>query len=308
MADTILASFDAEAVPELKKFVPVTEDAGYIGYLINGNYEELPDMVAVSDFAICFADEHYIFEVDVFKFDDTANKAKVKKLLEDRLAFVKQMSGNVGLYNPDQAPIMEGAEIVETDKFILLIITPDNDKVKSVISDIVSGKTIPTTEGEKPSVTPTTSIVVDANGVTRIIMQPPVATTERVPTTRIETQADGKTVIVTEPTTKRNATTTTAKGTQPTNSPLVKIGFSTITQAKNSRNNHYLIAGKCEQGVVLTVTGGISTIITKADHTNFIVEVPIKNSSSMLSMTVQASGKAPSDSLNLPVDSRTDLK
>ncbi|MCL2487089.1 MAG: DUF4358 domain-containing protein [Oscillospiraceae bacterium] len=373
VADTILAVFDPAAVPDLKEYFPGTADPAYIGYLINGNYEELAEMADVLDFAIYFADGHYVFEVDVFKFEDAEKASAVKKLLEDRLAYVKQMSGNVGLYNPEQMPILDSAQVIETDNFIVLLATPDNTKAKGVVDDIMSGNVIPAEAGEEPPPTtsifvddqgstqvitapptttiatttgppPTTSIFVDEKGSTQIITQPPTTTvattTGPPPTTSIFVDAKGSTQIITQPptttvrttstsrqqttasTAKQQTTATTKSQTTATTKPpvttattkpptttatLPQTDFISLTICKNSRNNHVIIGGSCEPGSAITVTGGASTITTNSDFGNFIVEVPIKNGTTTLSIIAVVPGKSPSDTETVTVKSQTNV-
>jgi hypothetical protein len=69
-----------------------------------------------------------------------------------------------------------------------------------------------------------------------------------------------------------------------------------VTVRQYSRNTMFLIGGRCEEGAVIHVTGGLTDIVSSSDHGDFLVEVPFDGDEQLavLLLTAVLPGKEPS--------------
>ena len=82
---------------------------------------------------------------------------------------------------------------------------------------------------------------------------------------------------------------------------LLETETPNIIVEKYSRNDMYLIGGSCEDGSVITVTGGAREIVSNSDYGYFLVEVPILQGNNTLTLTAKVDGKDASEKLEYEV-------
>jgi len=81
-----------------------------------------------------------------------------------------------------------------------------------------------------------------------------------------------------------------------------------VSVKKHSHNASFLIGGKCETGAMIRVSGGAEEIYTGSDCGDYLVEVPFSaEGTSILRLTAESSGKAPSEETVFIVKARKDV-
>ena len=86
----------------------------------------------MSDYATGNADEIAMFQV---KEEDQV--AAVKALINDRITDLKVRYKD---YKPEEMSKIDSAVIVDDGCYIFVVISPDNDKAKTIVNDAIAGK------------------------------------------------------------------------------------------------------------------------------------------------------------------------
>lgn len=88
--------------------------------------------IYMSDYATGNADEIAMFQV---KEEDQV--AAVKALINDRITDLKVRYED---YKPEEMSKIDSAVIVDDGCYIFVVISPDNDKAKTIVNDAIAGK------------------------------------------------------------------------------------------------------------------------------------------------------------------------
>jgi len=317
IADTVIAAYDPGDMPDMKQYLYGAEgdggnylEPGYAGLLVNGSYEEVAEFEYLTDYAFYVPMGHYVSEVDVLKVDDVRNVGVVREMLQRRLRL--KDTGDMRLYMPDEAYLLEKAVILTKDAYIVLLVTVDNDIAKGVISDIFAGNV--------------ETLVADGG----------MDGTGEDAGDGGDNKDDGKDGNVNGDKDGNGNSGENGNGNDNESNVEIEIrniesyvaldlsslvfkerqnlppdeltATPAITIRKHSHNAMYLIGGSCELGSVIRVTGGSRDIETRSDYGDYLLEVPIDTEGiSVLRLSAEVPGKATSDEITLLVRPKTNV-
>lgn len=141
-ADAVLAAFDEALLPSfsLKLYGAAENDENYFipglaGTLINGTSEPVEELEYAEDYAFYIPKGAQVFEVDVVKVENSDNIQKTADMLNRRLTI--KDDGNVRLYNPEEIPLLENAEVVIIGNYVILLVTDDNETAKEALNKLL---------------------------------------------------------------------------------------------------------------------------------------------------------------------------
>ena len=290
IADTIIAAFSAETLPQMKKYISGVDEnsefyleADYAGILMTGRYGAPEEMNYAADFAFYTPIGHNVFEINVVKLDDIKNKDAITDMLQNRLN--RKKAGDIILYNPEEMPILNAAIVIDVEDYVMLLCTTDNNKALNIINDLFDGNTVLLKSDE-------------AEENTEESEQPEIE--------QIILSVDGNTVDV-----PSNIIFDFALLT-----PEEKSGLSaeeitpmpTVRVQKHSHNEIILIGGRCAENAMIRITGGLEEILTNSDYGDFLVEVPIsKEDVSVLNLSAKLDGREWSDEIKFIVKAKNDV-
>ncbi len=284
MLDAAMALFEPEALCDPAIFWKDAEagsdnelDLGYAGYLFLGEYDaELPEMQFADDWALMMPSGVWAFEIDVMRAKTAAQANELKGLLEKRLANKLTTRGELANYDAAQVPILDGAEVYKSGRYVFLIATTDNAAVKAALSEKMASlgllepgeTTMEALKKNDPDAVETAALVNIESHVNTTLSGAPV--------------------------------TASVKSDDPSPVPEMTVNIF-------SANNRVVLGGKCVEGAKIHVRGGVKDKVFGTDWTSWMVEVEIPEGISTLLVTQEAPGKGESEPISITVRTRTDV-
>ena len=332
IVDAAIAAYPAGDVPDMEYFFSgAGEDSdNYLdpmvaGFLINGLFAALPEFGYLYDFAFDTPVGRRVFEIDVLrvKKSEMQNLDIAKTLLETRLQTKMKMKGDVLVYVPGDAPLLDSAKVITVENYAILLATTDNSIAENIINNMMKNggnsvsnggggnnvlenlTTAETTE-TTPNQTTSDSEIIETETteiLTENITQPTQSEAEAT-----NAALDGVVNIEPETAFDFNLITTDEKKPedniprdQMTRTPTVRVH-------SYSHDTSYIIGGSCEEGAKIRVTGGAEEIFTGSDYGEYLVEIPFAGTgSSVLKLTAIIDGKLPSDEITFIVKPQNNI-
>ena len=303
IADAIMAAYGDDDIPEDTFFeyfysgaAPNGEnylDPEKAGRMINGNSAPVREMEYIEDYAMYIPIGNHFFEVMVMRVTDEGSVGAVREIAERRVK--RKDNGDIRFYVEHEVPLIEGAKVAVVGRYVILLVTTDNSIADSVINILIYGENnsnllnlnenngdniIKTEEEQKNN--PENKTVVSMNDVSNIESEI-LFDFNILEDLRFSVQNQEETII------RRTAI------------PRVDV-------KKHSHNTSFIIGGKCEVGAMIRVTGGTEEIYTGSDYGDYLVEVPFaENGMSILRLTAEMPGKAPSEETVFILKARKDV-
>ena len=305
IADAIMQVYPDEEIPEdtfFEYFYSGAEensenylDPQKAGRLINGTSSPVPEFDYLEDYAFYVPIGNHFFEVVVLKIKDGEknNIDSVKNLHEKRLN--RKDNGDIRGYVEHEVPLIENAKIITAGNYVILLVTTDNGKAENVINSMIksgnnsnlandSTNIVGNGDPDVPNNQSENKPVVPVNAGEIVNVEPEILFDFEI-LSAIEFSVQNQ-----EETTARRTAT-----------PRVDV-------KKHSHNTSFIIGGKCETGAMIRVTGGTEEIYTGSDYGDYLVEVPFSEEGvTILRLTAEAEGKAPSEETVFIVKARKDV-
>jgi hypothetical protein len=302
IADAIMAVYAPEDIPEAGlryRYSGAEENSeNYIepeeiGILTTGIPNPVEEMDLVEDFAFYTPGGYNVFEVDVLKVKDNEknNIDAVKTVLDNRLSRKVKARGDVYNYIPEDVPLLDNAKVITAGNYIILLATTDNSKAEKVITDMIrSGNNSSlSNQSNQPAENNTTTEI--QNETEKVVNMGEVMNIEPEILFDFDILSGIELAV-------QNQTETGMRKT-----PVPKVSVK-----KHSHDTSFIIGGKCEIGAMIRVTGGTEEIYTGSDNGDYLVEIPFaKDGITILKLTAESPGKAPSDETAFVVKARKDV-
>ena len=141
-----VAAYPSDEIPTLKYYRSSQTDEnaddyldpGYAGVLFYDEYGcDMPALDALDSYSMAVPDGRKAFEIDIMKAADEADVENIKAMLTERLA--RKDNGDLGTYAPEETPLVDGAEIFNVGKYVILASTSDNSIAKTAIENALNG-------------------------------------------------------------------------------------------------------------------------------------------------------------------------
>ncbi len=97
-------------------------------------FEECEEFGLLDDYALCYSGDNTTYEITVLKAKKADDTNQLVSLLERRKETLS--GGNKAAYDPDFNRLMSDSRILVEDKFVILLITPDNDGAIEAIENL----------------------------------------------------------------------------------------------------------------------------------------------------------------------------
>ena len=308
IADAVMAVYAPEDIPEntvlLYRFSNADENSEeYLsvegaGNLINGRPSAIEEFEYLEDYAFYHPAGNSFFEVAVLrvKKGEETNIGKVRDVLERRLK--RKDSGDIRGYVPEEIPLIENAKIVTAGNYAVLLVTTDNSKAENIINTLIPKG------GVNASEISNISLSEESNETSE---------TQKVPVSANINMGEMGEVVNIEPEILFDFDILSAiefefSVQNQEESAMRKTPVPKVSVKKHSHNTSFIIGGKCESGAMIRVTGGTEEIYTGSDHGDYLVEVPFaEEGMSILRLTAESPGKAPSEETAFIVKARKDV-
>ena len=294
VADAIMAKYDPEELPASGMSYYDSEasegsdnylDAEMIGNLIYGNLSPVDEMDYLESYAFSIPGGKNIFEVDVFKLkeNEIGNIDAIKAVLEARIE--RKDNGDVWAYAPDDVPLIKNAKVTAAGPYVILLATIDNDKAEAAINEMlrsgVAAPVAPAGDDKTEEAPPQTAAPINFEEVVNV---------------ESEILFDIEQFTLPE------------SGVAQEEGAARKTAVPSVSVKSYSHNTSFLIGGKCEQGAMIRVVGGTEEIYTGSHYGDYLVEVPFAaEGTSVLRLTAEAEGRAPSEETVFIVKPRKDI-
>lgn len=100
----------------------------------DGSFEECDEFSLVGDYALYYSADNSTFEISVLKASKKEDIQKLVSLLERRKETLS--AGDKAAYDPQFKTLIDDSEILVEEKFVILLITPDNDDIIVAIENL----------------------------------------------------------------------------------------------------------------------------------------------------------------------------
>ncbi|MBQ8741146.1 MAG: DUF4358 domain-containing protein [Clostridia bacterium] len=97
-------------------------------------FEECEEYKLLDDYALYYSGDNTTYEITVLKAKNSDDTQKLVALLERRKETL--FGGNKAAYDPNFKSLMNNSRILTEDSFVILLITPDNDKAITAIENL----------------------------------------------------------------------------------------------------------------------------------------------------------------------------
>ncbi|MBE6611184.1 MAG: DUF4358 domain-containing protein [Ruminococcaceae bacterium] len=253
---------------------PEALDPGLMSFYFYGEYDiDMPVMAMVDEYAMAIPSGLFAFEVNILKAKSPSAANEVKKMMDSRLTVKQKDRGEIENYDATQLPAFDSAEIFVIDKYVILIASSDNAKIKAAINGLLgSDSASADVEGELDK------IDLGESGIKQIESSVQDALT--------------------------GGSKTPVGSSQPSENASA---LPEMTVSIFSANDCVFMGGKCVEGAKIHVRGGLMDYTFGTDAGNWMVEVQIPNGISTLYVTQEEPGKDESPAIELLVQSRTDV-
>lgn len=109
-------------------------DAYTMSLWADGAYTECDEFGLLDEYHIFYSADNSTYEVSVLKAKSDSDILKLESVLERRKQTLSQ--GDKAEYDPNFKKLMNDSEIKTEGKFVILLITPDNDAAIKAIEDL----------------------------------------------------------------------------------------------------------------------------------------------------------------------------
>ncbi len=132
----LTAATSTQSYDNVKTYIKgkIELDTFFMSLWADGSFEECSEYDLISDYAICSSNDNKTFEIAILKAEKTDDAGKLQDLLESRKQTLSQ--GDKAEYDPDFKALMSDSKILTDGKFVILLITEDNDSVVNAIEDL----------------------------------------------------------------------------------------------------------------------------------------------------------------------------
>jgi len=301
IVDAIIAAYPATDMPEMQYYYSGVDessqnylDPNMAGMLINSAYAPVPEFDYLLDYALDTPVGNHVFEVDVLRVKDVKDLDAVKGVLDSRMK--TKNNGNIAFYVPEEQPLLDNAKVMTTGSYAILLATTDNSIGVKVINNMLNSTLQNSGDNSVLDNNATESLTGNAQTV-----QGTTASAANVNMPEQVVNVQSQTDIDFNLFTTEAAATQASAGLAVTATPIVDVHMYSF-------NTSYFIAGTCEPGAKIRVTGGTEEWLTNSNFGNFFVEIPFAETGvSTLKLTAITDGKLPSKETTFIVKPQKDV-
>ncbi|MCL2096558.1 MAG: hypothetical protein FWH10_06605 [Oscillospiraceae bacterium] len=306
IADAVMAAFTPEELPVsgMTHFFSGADENGdnylepeRVGILIHRRLTLVEEFDYLEDYALYVPTGQSIFEVSVLKLKESEKDKidAVKNILETRMNRISL--GELLEYAPYEEPIYANMKVMTVHNYAIILSTTDNKRAEDIISGLLYGDS---------------SVSLDSNTGGNTDMNEEENQDQNqfdFSAVNMDDVVDVESEILFD---FDILSSMDLQGSDQQNlnadDGVRRTALPNVRANHHSHNTHFLLAGTCEPGAMIRVTGGLEELFTGSDHGNFLVEVPFEpEGTTILRLTAEVPGKSPSEEISFVVKPRRDV-
>ena len=100
----------------------------------DGQYVKCEEFSLIEDYSLVYSGDNTTYEISVIKVKEDADPQKIVEVFERRKLTLS--NGDKAAYDPDFKNLIDNSRIIIEGKFVILLITPNNDAAIKTIKEL----------------------------------------------------------------------------------------------------------------------------------------------------------------------------